>query len=63
MDDIGVDNGVDVRRVDAVADLVVVLAAEATVLCNRLLDFATCMEIEDKTVELISGTGKVERTK
>ena len=32
MDDIGVDNGVDVRRVDAVADLVVVLAAEATVL-------------------------------
>lgn len=57
------DTGVDVRRVDAVADLVVVLATEATVLWNRLLDFVTCMELEDKTVELISGTGKVERTK
>ena len=32
VDDTGVDNGVDVRRVDAVADLVVVLATEATVL-------------------------------
>ena len=30
--DTGVDTGVDVRGVDAVADLVVVLAAEATVL-------------------------------
>ena len=32
MDDTGVDTGVDVRRGDAVADLVVVLAAEVTVL-------------------------------
>ena len=32
MDNNGVDTGVDVTRVDAVADLVVVLAAEATVL-------------------------------